>query len=666
MTTQTENKNSEIPRLIPQFFDFDKAIISEDQPVNKKIAIEWVDKNGTIIQAETNGLYSKKIRITCPKTAPIIEGNTLDLNFTGIYKKLPQAFFLKIPCTLEKVDHFKHITHAVIVFNQPLDSPFISWYQKWITKNRLADKRKTIDKNALNFIYQYYKRLYCEYLPYPVLFSDGLTIKHAFISKPGLGSISFTDEEGIDNCIPASAFQPYINNQNTASRIPLFVWIENNHIFYFSTADYPEVSPKKIISWLIKKTQWRILLIRNQKTVSVDKAQQEEITQLFTEETINTQAVFVDSFRPLLITTHILDISCVFTQIDFPEYKTSFSGKEFSPEEKNIHYHHLSFKVKRSEPRYDYATTISLTPTSHDLTIIAETTNISFLGLYLKLGKAEYPFKEHDLVSIEFIQWNEMLPKSLLKKTEKLGRIGYKIVNVKQDDDGGIILGLLRESRDTDSKANSFIQNKMDEIKQTVSGSVKNNIDLYKSLSASLWVNNNISGLVFFLGRDSEGIRIIQAIANTQGNIKLQAPYSKKNNWSFLQKHALSLSVEANNVSTDINNPFKKLNVGIYCYYDDTNSTPEWKSKSDLNFKSAEDKSDFINMAIKYKRHFFYHCSVIAIKPGKDEILNDESSALVSLGPNRLKKIHQTCRSLIAVGELNDVTRLIEFIYKPN
>jgi len=73
------------------------------------------------------------------------------------------------------------------------------------------------------------------------------------------------------------------------------------------------------------------------------------------------------------------------------------------------------------------------------------------LGLYLKLSKAEYAFKEHDLVIIEFIQWNEMLPKSFLKKTEKLGSIGYKIVNVKQDDDGAIILGLLREQRDTDS-----------------------------------------------------------------------------------------------------------------------------------------------------------------------------------------------------------------------
>lgn len=653
----------------PQFFDFDKAIIFDEKQFEKKIAIELVDENDNITQAETSILYVEKIRFTCSKDTPIIESQSLTLNFKGLFEKLSQEHLLKIPCTIDKVENYKHITHATLVFNPQPDSEFSSWYSDWIKKNKPSNKREEISKNAYNFIYQYYKRLYCDHLLSPVLFSDTQQVKHAFTSKPGLENISFTNEQGINISIPNAIFQPYIKNPQTMSRMPLFIWIEKNRIFYFSTLDYPKISPRKLISWLKHKEQWRILLVRNNQTSPVDELQQQiEVNQFFTDNNIDNQAEFVDSFQSLSITTHILDISSLFTELDLPEYKVSFSGKEINYGQKIADYHQLSFKIKRTEPRYNYSTSVTISPVdnSEDLLIAATSIDISFLGLRLMVS-SECPFMEHDLVFVDFIQWNEMLPKGgfFKKKKEEFEAVDYQITHIEQQGES-FILSLAREKRESDPKINSFIKNKIDEIKKTIQGSLENTVDLYKSLTSSLWINNNISGLTFFLGRDKKGIRIIQAIANTQGNQKIQRPYLKNNDWSFLQKHALAIGIELNNINTDVSKTSKKLNIGIYCFFDDISNTPGWKSQTDLDFITPQHKADFIATAVKHKTHFFYHCSMVAIKTGKDEMLNDESSAFVSLGANRLKEIHGICRSLIAVGELNDVTPLIKFIYKSN
>lgn len=132
-----------------------------------------------------------------------------------------------------------------------------------------------------------------------------------------------------------------------------------------------------------------------------------------------------------------------------------------------------------------------------------------------------------------------------------------------------------------------------------------------------------------------------------------------------MQQLATPLGLEINKIIAEKQQYETQISIGIYCYYDDKSEFPEWKTKTDLEFNSISDKAEFIKMAISYKKHFFYHCSLAPIATGKDDSLNGESSAFVSLAAHRLKEIHEICRSLIAVGELHDMTRLIEFMYRP-
>ncbi len=653
-----------VDKYQPQLFDFNRAVVFEEKPLSKKFSIELCNEEGTVFLAETSLLYLNQIRIVCAKNVEITEGSPLKLSLTAIYEKLAEDFFLNIPCSLSKVEKFKNITHAIVTFADNVDSQFSSWYQQWLEKSKRTKSRYETNENAFNFIYQYYKRLYCVHLAHPVLFSDDDQIKHSFISRQGNSVITFTTEDNTHICLPTNIIHQYIDSPTKKNRIPLYVWYENNCIHYFSSKDHPSISPKKIISWLKNKSQWRVLLIRNYKTVSAEEAQLAEVRQYVSEDAILNASSFEEDFLKYPITTNILDISCLFQQIHLPKYEELLQAHKVLADPEDNNYQVLSFKVKRSEARYQYITAVKLTAVeqSPQVTIETETTDISYVGLSIKIPETECSFIKKETVMVEFIQWNEMQPKSLLKKKEKFAAVKYKVVNLIKKK-GFIILGVDRLGRDTSPNFNIFVQNKIDELNETGARGIRNDFDLYQSLVSSIWVNNNIAGLVFFLGKDSDGVRIIQAIANTRENLKLSQPYRELNDWSFLQKIALSLGLAIHDINSENTPTTSQLNIGIYCYFDDSVNHPHWKTQTDLDFNSSESKTAFIRTAISFKKHYFYHCSLVPIKSGKDDILNGESSCLVSVGARRLKEIHEICRSLLAVGEFNDATNLIEFMH---
>ncbi len=655
----------QVDKKKPQLFKFDAALVFEETPVNKALTVELLLEDSSLIKAETSLLFSQKIRIVCAKDAPLKVGDKVNLNLNALFQEYTENHLLNIPCLLSTVEHHQHVTHAVLSFSDSTDCQFITWYQNWLTPLQEADKSDAIDEHAFQFIYQYYKRLYAAHLPYPYVFSNLKQIQHAFISKPCSSVINFVNEQGINTQLPLSILQAHIKHQNNEARIPLYVWYENEQIFHFSNQDYPKVPSKHIISWLKTKKNWRVLLVRHRKIFPIDKRQCNEIKQYVTETAVTDNEQFRQSFAELTTCTHILDISCLFANIQFPVPEKSFRANEATLAESAVNYQILSFQVKRAEHRYEYSAGIRLMIAAQEKQVSAnaEIINISFLGLGITLPLADYPLQEGDSILVEFTEWNANIPSRLFKKKAALEPVEYTIISIYQTQKV-IFLGLKRIKRDTDPKLNSFIRNKLSEIEKSKPGTIHNDFDLYQSLFSSLWINNNIAGLAFFLGKDNEGIRIIQAIVETQENVKIRKAHQTAQDWTFLQQIALPLDIALSKLNPEKNNANHILNIGIYCYFDDKSTQPKWVTKTDLDFNSIAQKASFIDTAIHHPKHAFYHCSLVAITPGKDDILKGESSAFVSLAAHRLKEIHDICRALIAVGELNDVTRLIEFMHK--
>jgi hypothetical protein len=134
---------------------------------------------------------------------------------------------------------------------------------------------------------------------------------------------------------------------------------------------------------------------------------------------------------------------------------------------------------------------------------------------------------------VEFTAWNASMPSSFFKKKETLETVEYTITSLYKTQEI-IFLGLERIKRDTDPKLNSFIRNKLAEIKQSQSGSIYNEFDLYQALFSSLWVNNNIAGLAFFLGKDC--FQCFFLFKKTTGHASIPSSKLHQNGITFFKK----------------------------------------------------------------------------------------------------------------------------------
>ncbi|MCF6172399.1 MAG: hypothetical protein L3J44_01200, partial [Campylobacteraceae bacterium] len=79
MTSKTTGNSEErsfksivtVDRYQPHFFDFDKAVDVSEIPVKKKFSLAFTEQSGSIINAESILLFTKKIRIVFPTNETI-------------------------------------------------------------------------------------------------------------------------------------------------------------------------------------------------------------------------------------------------------------------------------------------------------------------------------------------------------------------------------------------------------------------------------------------------------------------------------------------------------------------------------------------------------------------------------------------------------------------
>ncbi len=660
-----------VDRKRPQFFNFDQGLVTTEKMVEKILPVSFrMENHNGLISATTSEISASKLRINVPKQLVISEGDQIRLDFSSMHSKLNKEYFLKIPYEVLQIDEFSHAKHLILALSNQANAEFVVWFKQWLKTLVTPNKYEENNDKIFNTIFSYYKRLYCIFLPYPIIFSDPEGIKHAFLSNEAVSCIDFSDGQRVNARLSVNAFNEYINDQKQGTRIPLYVWYENDEIKYLTSADLPKVSPKQIIAWLKTKEQWRVLLIRTRKVKVPDPSLFDAIQKYASQKLADIIDEYKTSFTNLTSVTNILDISNVFENIDFGWNLPELQFSKPLIHARGVSYSAISFKMKRVEPRFSYNTRVRLETEfkDGDIVVDAETIDISLLGLSLKLPYTDFPFTIKDQVLIEFVEWNQELGGGgkFFKKKQQLSAVEYTVKNV--DHNGELIfLGLARNKRDAEPGINQFITDKLVEIKRETTGVRRNELELYNSFHASVWLTNNIAGLPFFLGHDAEGIRIIQAIGNTEENEALRKPFHEENDWSFLQQIATTLSVAMRDLVADKYRPLKLLSCGVYCYYEEFNSDrviSGWKTKTDLELTTPELKKEFIEEAMRHSKRFFYHCSLVSVKGYKDDILNAEVVEFMSKAAHRVREMHSLVNSLIAVGELNDVTRLIEFMYK--
>lgn len=654
----------------PQFFNFDQGLVVTERMVEKILPVTLRLSEGKgVMTATTSEISASKLRVTVSKKINIGISERLMLDFTSLHSKLNKDYFLKVPYQVKFIEEYSNVNHLILALSNEADTNFVLWLKQWLKSNGQTNKYEENNDKLFNCMFSYYKRLYCVYLAYPIIFSDSEGIKQAFLSNEAVNGIDFSNGQRANARLSVNVFNEYISDQKLGTRIPLYVWFEHDEIQYMTGADAPKLSPKQIIAWLKTKEQWRVLLIRTRQVKIPEAAQIAAIQKYANEKILEDIEIFKESFSKLTAVTSVLDISNVFDNIDldWQSLDTNFNKRVL--QSRGVSYSMISFKMKRIEARFGYNTQVRLETENkeQDVVVDAVSVDISSLGLSIKIPYTDFPFSIKDQVLIDFVEWNEELSNTgtFFKKKQKLSPVEYVVKKVDHNDDF-ILLGLFRQKRDADPGINLFFKDKLAEIKRDTAGVRRNDLDLYNSFYAGVWLTNNIAGLPFFLGHDAEGIRIIQAIANTEDNLLLRKPFLANDDWSFLQQIATTLSVAMRDLVADKTKPLKLLSCGIYCYLEELNSDTVmsgWKTKTDIELTTPELKQQFIQEAISHPKHYFYHCSLVSVKGYKDDVLNSEVVEFMSKAPHRVKEMHSVCTSLLAIGELNEITRLVEFMY---
>ena len=205
-------------------------------------------------------------------------------------------------------------------------------------------------------------------------------------------------------------------------------------------------------------------------------------------------------------------------------------------------------------------------------------------------------------------------------------------------------------------KLNKFFIQAIEENKDQLALDSRDRFVIQDSKILGSQLTHLMPNLPFYLGRDNDNKRIIQAIANTQAN---QAIHDMSL-WQTIGELASNMA-EWVRVTLDDFTPI--TDFGIYCYQD---KNQQWLLQTERDFVSKEQKPVFINPTLLADKYRFFHCDLTAIKNTSIEQepnLEQQLSHLRRHSPHQIRRIREVLQSLFAVGDLTDITPIIEAVY---
>ena len=277
------------------------------------------------------------------------------------------------------------------------------------------------------------------------------------------------------------------------------------------------------------------------------------------------------------------------------------------------------------------------------------TNDVSETGLSLEIS-GHFPVSLGTLIRLNFIRWQNKTKKI------KLNDVPF-IVRRVQYWEGVTSLGLERNILACGEKLNQFFAKTIAKNSSQLALDNRDRFVIQESKLLGSQLTHAMPNLPFYLGLDKEKKRIMQAIANTDAN---QADVFA-DLWRTLSTLAADMS-ELIRVSLDNFTPV--TDFGLYCYQD---KSAQWHVKTDLDLLSPEKKSVFINRALLQKEYRFFHCDLIAVKNvsiEQEPDLEQQLSRLRRHSPHHIRRIKDVLHSLFAVGDLTDITPIIEAVYK--
>jgi len=629
-----------------EFISFDSLIHRKEPRILHATAIE-LRINDVLYHATTINITTSAIRIASKRTFTLENGSPVTVNFTEFVTSSQPELLTKVHYKILSIEHDEQRSYAILVRNRSDDEAVSSWLDKW-TQDRNTPEHIDIDNELFNLVSHYYLRAFIATMHSPLFWLGNKTNSkstiNAFHNMPLANStlipLQLTNYEFDFSLLPLQKIleqqSDYLVFIYTESGIPKSIAIPRNNHQLITLA----------LGWHAQQENNHVLLLKTQETAIQADDFKKELQHLAEN----------DSDYALTLTERLNAISHLVSLIDITASCKSLPPHNTTTLEVLNSSHTLSWSgimpkptplqhyIDRKSQRLFIKTKVvlDLHQKSHELT----SRDVSEFGMSLNLtGFVDLIVGSH--VKVNFEHWQSQTD------TVKLNAIPYIIRGV-QFWEGTTQLGLERNFPACSESVNRFFSSKITHHKGLLS---KNTHDISIVQEAKIFTHilgQKLSSIPFYLAIDTNKTRILQAVAS-----------SKKNHAKDLSGLWQVMQILITPLYSLLRSDKSKQSIyfGLYSYID---SSGEWKIMTDYDLSTPRKKSIFINRALSHEIHYFFHSNITLIPScflKQQGDLNQRLSELRSHSPHKIKQIREVLHSLLAIGELTDITDIISSTY---
>lgn len=637
----------------PELLPFDHIIQRSDERVKFVTTLE-VRADDIVYTGKTIDVSSHAMKIVLHRAHCLSSMQSIMIDFSELYQRYQQDFLRHLPYRILHISHPRHVTHIVVERTEPRPE-FDHWFAEWfegIKRGRQAQVDSS-DK-VFNRVQDLYVRLYCGFLNRPVFFLARGQLKETFFTSAALEQLTFANDSGEHKLLWPDDFSRFMPSGKAAGMALLFSWLDTE-LYCFSSHQVDDRPLAGILAWLQHKPQWRVYLVASRQLRFPKAEESERFHQSVDDGVASYVEEFYRRYTDLTTGCSLLDIGAVFSNIDWRQIR-QVDCSDLAVVIRPVYsdYQDMTHNCDRREPRI--VSQGHVVVRGRKARVGAEALDFSLSGLKVALQEHVVPFCPGDRVTIDLSEWSR-------KSGFDMRGIPYCVVNINRERQR-FVLKLAREKvntpRNTEQNLNAyFIQAQKTFPFCRVDHEQNYRFALFSSLLAK-----NITGLPFFIGKDAEGYRIVQALGVTKENQKIRELFRDQHgdfDWRPLQQLAGDLSRALDSAVADKSERNVRLATGLYCYLD---ANGDWRAQSDIHFKTPEEKYWFIMRALSAQKYRFYHCAVMALSGGQDPQTDAVVDYVASLSLNKAKEVRSLFNSLIAVGELTNMSKLVAHVYQ--
>jgi hypothetical protein len=594
-----------------------------------------------VYHGSTIDITSSAIRVSLKRTSALLSGENINVNLSEVAEKSGIAEFGQVSYKILKLTHDELRTQLVLTRNRHDSDVITQWLDNWITSKE-SPEHIDLDSELFNLANEIYQRVYIETISKPLFWLSPENKVHTLhMSASAAKHLNAIRTESDHFDIAKLLF-----NEMPLTTSDAIIGVSNDGAVIAPQDDKEAV--QRVMAWKTQHADGALLLLKQ----VVNAAGQHSIDEL--QEPLSTlksyNADYSNSFEQNFLNSYRLisvkDISECSQNLEASYTPAEVNQVEPAtdlPEPSDIKH-----VIKRKAPRYKIKTDINAHLDGKSYQI--KTNDASETGLNITLPVV-LNVKLEGRINIDFVRWQSMT------KNVQLKGLQFRIKNIRHWN-GETLLGIERQTRACAPSVNRFFGNVIELNKEKLGVDEHHIRTTAESAVFNQLLRQHVTSVPLFLTMDENNARILQAVAGSKYN----GAAEKKSHWSAMQRTFRSLWDSA---KRQVDMQANTLNFILYCYL---NSQQEWQIRLESDFGNTAEKSLFINQALMSPEHYFYHGSLTPIKTEQITQQTDLYETLIELhshSQHKVKQIRQTLHSMFAVGELTDISKVIESVFRP-